>query len=191
MEGKVCSFFGHRKIETTEELKQKVKEVIEDLIVNHNVLIFLFGSRSDFDYLCHLVVTELREKYPNIIRKCYTCRSETCTLESERAHWEEIYSHFRKEKVTLLGVEEEVEHKTKYTSGRASYVERNQAMINDSNYCVFYYDENYQPEMRKYSKRSIGYYQPKSGTALAYTYAKQKKKIIINVFNISKKTSKT
>ncbi len=36
--------------------------------------------------------------------------------------------------------------------------------------------------MRKYSKRSIGYYQPKSGTALAYAYAKQKKKLIINVF---------
>ena len=64
-----CSFFGHRKIEITEELKQKVKEVIEDLIVNHNVLIFLFGSRSDFDYLCHLVVTELKEKYPNITKE--------------------------------------------------------------------------------------------------------------------------
>ena len=54
-------------------------------------------------------------------------------------------------------------------------------MINDSDYCVFYYDENYQPEMSKYSKRSIGYYQPKSGTALAYAYAQQKKKIVINI----------
>ena len=152
-----CSFFGHRKIEITEELKQKVKEVIEDLIVNHNVLIFLFGSRSDFDYLCHLVVTELKEKYPNIKRIAYTCRSETCTLESERAHWEEVYSHFRKEKVTLLGVEEEVEHKSKYTSGRASYVKRNQAMINDSDYCVFYYDENYKPQKRKYKKSDVFY----------------------------------
>ena len=176
-----CSFFGHRKIELTEELKQKVKEVVENLIVNHNVLTFLFGSRSDFDYLCHLVVTELKDKYPNIKRIAYTCRSETCTLESERAHWEEVYSHFRKEKVTLLGVEEEVEHKTKYTSGRASYVERNQAMISDSDYCVFYYDENYQPEMRKFSKRSVGYYQPKSGTALAYAYARQKRKTLINL----------
>ena len=181
MDIKFCSFFGHRKIYITEDLKQKVKVILEDLIVNHNVLIFLFGSRSDFDYLCHLVVTELKEKYPNIIRKCYTYRSETCTLESERSYWEEIYSHFRKEKVTLLGVEEEIEHKTKYTAGRASYIERNQAMINVSDYCIFYYDENYQPEIRKYSKRSIGYYQPKSGTALAYAYAKQKKKLIVNV----------
>ena len=83
--------------------------------------------------------------------------------------------------MNILGYEEEFEHKTKYTSAKASYVERNQAMIDDSDYCVFYYDENYEPEMRKYSKRSIGYYQPKSGTALAYSYAKQKKK---NTFNI-------
>lgn len=62
-------------------------------------------------------------------------------------------------------------------------MERNQAMINDSDYCVFYYDKNYQPEMRKYSKRSIGYYQPKSGTALAYAYAKQKKKIMLNILD--------
>ena len=67
-EYKVCSFFGHRKIEITEELKQKLKEIVEDLIINHNVLTFLFGSRSDFDYLCHLVVTELKEKYPFILR---------------------------------------------------------------------------------------------------------------------------
>ena len=178
---KSCSFFGHRKVDITEDFKQKVKEIVEDLIINHNVLTFLFGSKSDFDDLCHLVVTELKGKYPNIIRKCYTCRSESCILECEKEYWEEIYSNFRKEKVALLGVEEEVEHKTKYLAGRASYVERNQAMINDSDYCIFYYDKNYEPEMRKYSKRSIGYYQPKSGTALAYSYAKQKKKTLINI----------
>ncbi|MBE5730415.1 MAG: hypothetical protein E7350_00495 [Clostridiales bacterium] len=98
--------------------------------------------------------------------------------------WEEIYSHIYKREVHLLGVEEEFEHKTKYTSGRAGYVERNQAMINDSDYCVFYYNQNYQPEMRKHSKRSINYYQPKSGTSLAYTYAKQKRKIVINMIQL-------
>ena len=182
-EDKVCSFFGHRKIEITEELKQKVKDIIEDLIVKENVLTFLFGSRSDFDYLCHLVVTELKEKYSGIKRIVYTCQSENCTLESERQKWEDFYSKLYKREVHLLAVEEEFEHKTKYTSGKASYVERNQAMINDSDYCVFYYDKNYLPEKRKWSKSSLGYYQPKSGTKLAYDYAIQKKKKIVNVKN--------
>lgn len=177
----VCCFFGHRETEITEELKEKLKEVIEDLIVNHNVITFLFGSRSKFDNLCHLVVTELKEKYSNIKRIAYTCRSESCILESEKLEWEKIYSCFFNKKTYLLGVEEEFEHKNKYVSGRASYVERNQSMINHSDYCIFYYDENYKPKMRKRAKRDISYYQPKSGTQLAYNYAKQKRKILINL----------
>lgn len=181
---KVCSFFGHRKIEITKELKEKVRAVVEDLIVNHNVLTFLFGSRSDFDYLCRLVVTELKEDHPSIKRIAYACKSESFTLESERVEMKKLYSNFFKQEVKLLGVEEGFEYKTKYTSGRASYVERNQAMIDDSDYCVFYYNENYKPEMRKYSKRDVCFYQPKSGTKLAYSYAKQKRKILINVATI-------
>ena len=179
---KVCCFIGHRRIDLIKELEEKTKNVIEDLIINKEVETFLFGSKSEFDSLCHKIVSDLKDKYPYIKLVVYTCKSEGCTLESERQKWEQIYFNLYKEKVNLLCVDEEFEHKTKYTSGRASYVERNQAMINDSDYCVFYYDENYQPEMRKYSNRSIGYYQPKSGTALAYTFAKQNKKIIINVF---------
>lgn len=178
-----CSFFGHRKIKITEELKEQIYCVIEDLIVKYNVFTFLFGSRSEFDYLCHFTVSELKVKYPNIRRIAYTCRSETCTLESERQKYEEIYSRFQKREVHLLAVEQEFEHETKYTSGKASYIERNQAMIDDSDYCIFYFDENYKPEMRKKTKQSINYYQPKSGTKLAYTYAKQKEKIVINLKN--------
>lgn len=177
MYNKVCCFFGHRKIEITE----KLKETIEKLITECNVLTFLFGSRSEFNYLCYLIVSELKEKYPDIKRIAYTCKNETCVLESERQKWEEICSHITKQDLCLLVVDEEFEYETKYKSGKASYVERNQSMIDHSDYCVFYYDERYQPKIRKYSKQSIGYYQPKSGTKLAYNYAKQKRKIIINL----------
>ena len=184
---KTCSFFGHRKIKDTISLRNRVKNAIVNLIEHFGVSVFFFGSRSEFDTLCHEIVTDLRDKYPHIKRKAYTCRSETCTLENERAKWEEIYSHFEKRPVTLLGVEEEVEHKTKYTAGKAQYVERNQAMIDDSDYCLFYYDPFYQPPRRKYSKRSICDYQPNSGTQLAFDYANQRKRAgkeltIINVY---------
>ena len=93
---KSCSFFGHRKIEITEELKQKVKNIVLDLITNHNVLTFLFGSRSDFDHLCHTIVSELKERFLNIRRIPYTCRSESCILEREKQKWEKFYSYFKK-----------------------------------------------------------------------------------------------
>ena len=54
-------------------------------------------------------------------------------------------------------------------------------MIDDSDFCVFYYNEKYQPQRRKESKRSIRTYQPKSGTKIAYDYAKRKNKKIINI----------
>lgn len=179
--GNVCCFIGHRKINITDELRQRVKEVVEDLIVNFNVDAFLFGSRSDFDYLCHLIVSELKEKYPHIKRVAYTCRSETCVLESEREEWEKIYSNIHKRKVKLLCVEEEFEHQTKYTSAKASYVERNQAMIENSDFCVFYFDENYKPPIRKHSKKELVYYQPTSGTKLAFKFATSKNKKVINL----------
>ena len=184
---KVCSFFGHRKIMDSEVLRQRIQNEIVNLIENYGVNVFLFGNRSDFDSLCRAIVTELKEKYPHIQRRAYTCRSETCTLEKERAYWEEIYSYFEKRPVTLLGVEEEVKHKNKYAAGKGQYVERNQAMINDSDFCLFYYNLYYQPLRRKYSKRSVGDYQPKSGTQLAFDYANQRKcggkaLTIINVY---------
>lgn len=116
-----------------------------------------------------------------IKRVCYTCKNESCILESERRQTEKLLSGHLKKEVHILGYEEEFEHKTKYVSGRASYVERNQAMIDDSDYCIFYYDEKYKPEIRKYSKNQIGYYQPKSGTKLAYDYAVKKNKTIYNI----------
>ena len=189
---KACCFIGHRKIPDDANIETKVREIVERLILEENVKIFNFGSRSAFDDLCHEIVTELKEKYSDIERRAYTCRSESCTLESEREYWEEIYSHFEKREVHLLGVESEVEHKTKYTSGRASYVERNYAMIDDSDYCIFYYNEEYQPQRRKESRRSIGTYQPNSGTKVAYEHAMQKSRVgektgktktIINVYS--------
>ena len=178
---KTCSFFGHRNVETTEELKQKVKQTVEYLITQCQVSTFLFGSRSNFNTLCHLVVSELKEQYPHVKRIAYTCKSETCILESERKKWKKLYSLFQNEKVPFLCVEKEIEHETKYTAGKGAYVERNYAMIDDSAYCVFYYKENYQPKPRKYSKRNLTDYQPKSGTALAFHYATKKQKNIINL----------
>ncbi len=181
---KKCAFIGHRNVYITEELREVVQSVVEDLICKCGVETFLFGSRSDFDALCHAVVTELQSKYVGVKRFCYTCKSEACVLESGKQKLEAAYLRLFGEKVELQAFDEEVEHKAKFTAGRASYVERNQAMIDDCDYCVLYYDENYKPEARKTGRATNASRTPRSGTKLAYEYAVKKKKMIINVAKV-------
>ena len=158
---KACSLFGHRDTEQTEELKQKVKETVERLIVEEEVDTFLFGSRSKFDDLCLFVVTQLKGKYPNI-KRVYVWSQYPCI--------DKLYTDYLLEYYDDTIIPNRVEK-----AGKASYLERNQEMINASDFCVFYYNPSYLPPKRKYSKRDISEYQPKSGTRLAWGYAAQKK----------------
>ena len=75
MISKTTCIIGHRDVELSNEDLNKLKELFENLIIKNNVKIFLFGSRSNFDFICHKIVTELKAKYSFIQRKCYTCRS--------------------------------------------------------------------------------------------------------------------
>ncbi|MBR3884983.1 MAG: DUF1273 family protein [Clostridia bacterium] len=178
---KSCCFIGHRKIIETKELKQRLKNTLENLIKEKQVRTFIFGSRSEFDFLCHTIVSNLMNIYPTIKRVVYTCKSELAVLKHDKEELEQMFSNAFKQDITLCEYEKEIEHKTKFTSGKASYIERNKAMIDASDYCIFYYDENYKPQKRKHSKNDVFEYQPKSGTSLAYNYAKQKKKNILVV----------
>jgi len=164
-EKKTCCFFGHRKIADTEQLREKLFKIIEGLIIHNHVNVFLFGSRSDFDKLCLAVVAELKDKYPHI-RRVYV-----------RAEFQYIDDDY---KAYLLQSYDDTYYPEQISgSGRAVYVERNYIMIDRSDICVVYYDEDYQPPKRKNSRRDIIPYQPKSGTKIAYEYAQKKKKVII------------
>lgn len=119
-------------------------------------------------HLCHKIVTDLKEKYP-FIKRVYI-----------RAAFQYIPDWYED---SLLEHYEDTYFPEKVSgAGKASYVERNQIMINQSDYCVFYYDKNYLPPKRKNSRRDLTDYQPKSGTKIAYEYAVKKDLIIINVF---------
>lgn len=164
---KTCCFFGHRKIEVNKELTDRVTEAVERLIVEEKVDTFLFGSKSDFDSFCVETVSKLKEKYPHI-RRIYV-----------RAEFPYIDDKY---KAYLLKSYDDTYYPERITSaGKAVYVERNYEMIDKSNFCIIYFDENYAPPTRKHSKRDISSYQPKSGTKLAYDYAVKKRVAIINV----------
>ena len=150
-----CCFVGHRKINETEELKSKLIEIIEKLIAENSVDTFLFGSKSRFNSLCLETVTELKEKYPHI-KRVYV-----------RAEYPYISKNYKN---YLLESYEDTYYPEKIlNSGRAAYVERNCEMVDNSRFCIVYYDEPNGPTTRK------------SGTKVALDYAIKQNKNIIRV----------
>ena len=140
---KSCSFFGHRDTEQTEELKQKVRETVERLIVEEDVDTFLFGSRSKFDELCHIVVAELKEKYPHIQRIAYLCKHESGCLVGEGAKMKQQIKQLTGRDVYVPEYEDIKKSDRVNSAGRAAYVERNYWMIDESNYAIIHINKNY------------------------------------------------
>ena len=170
---KTCSFFGHRDTPQTEELKQKVKETVECLILEENVDTFLFGSRSNFDELCHIVVTELKEKYPYIRRIAYLCKHESGCLVGEGAEERRRIQEITGRDVYVREFEEIKSSDRINSAGRASYVERNQLIIDDSEWVLFYLND----------EKECGL----SGTKRAFQYAQKAdlKKHLISILLIN------
>ena len=164
---KSCCFFGHRKIDYTKELENQIYETAEKLILNENVDTFYFGSKSEFNSLCHKAVTELKEKHPEI-KRIY--------IRAEYPYIDDSYK-----KYLLKDYEGTYFPEKMINAGRTRYVERNREMIDKSDFCIVYYRTEYKPPMRRKSKRDLTEYQSRSGTKTAYDYAKKKGKTIINL----------
>ena len=149
----ICCFIGHREINVTDELKEKLYVLIEHLIIEESIDTFLFGSKSQFDDLCYDIVTNMKKKYPHI-KRIFVRAEYPYIDESYKAYLLESYedTYFPK---SVLG------------AGKASYVKRNCEMIENSCFCIVYYKEDYTPKGRK------------SGTKIARDYAEKKKKTII------------
>ncbi|MBQ2676927.1 MAG: hypothetical protein IJF54_05980 [Clostridia bacterium] len=155
MKENTCCFIGHRTINETEDLKLKLNEIIEKLIVHENVDTFLFGSKSRFNSLCLETVTETKEKYP-YIKRVYV-----------RAEYPYISEHYKN--YLLESYEDTYYPENIMNSGRAAYVERNYEMIDKSRYCIVYYNKQGAPTTRK------------SGAKTALDYAVKQKKHIIKL----------
>ena len=162
---KVC-FIGHRNVNKTEKLYLLLKETIKTLI-NQGATSFFFGSKSNFDNLSWEIVTELKSIFP-FLKRIY--------VRSAYQNIKKFYSDY-----LLKFYEESYFPKKIEKAGRYSYVERNYEMIDNSDYCIFYYNENYEPEP-KISKKAYFPQKIKSGTKIAYEYAVNKNKNIINLF---------
>lgn len=150
-----CCVFGHRTITETEDLNTKLYNIIERMIINENVDTFLFGSKSRFNDFCLDLVTKIKEKYPHI-KRVYV-----------RAEYPYIDEHYKN---YLLESYEDTYYPEKIIgAGRAVYIKRNYEMINNSQFCIVYYDEQDASTNRK------------SGTKIALDYAIKKGKNVIKL----------
>lgn len=117
-----CCFIGHREINVTDELKEKLRVVIECLIVDENIDKFLFGSKSQFDDLCYDIVTKIKKEYPHIKR---------IFVRAEYPYIDESYKAY-----LLENYEDTYFPKSVLGAGKASYVKRNCEMIENSRFCI-------------------------------------------------------
>lgn len=147
-----CCFLGHREIVETEELKKDLYDTIVELIVNEKVDVFLFGSKSRFNDLCHEIVSRVKVNYPSI-KRVYV-RAEFFSIS-------DTYKAY-----LLKDYEEPYYPEEVVGAGRAVYVKRNCEMIDNSRFCVVYCQEGYEPGKRK------------SGTKIALDYAVKKQRVI-------------
>ncbi len=179
-----CCFIGHRTIENQPLIYERLDTLLRALMAEYPLRVFLFGSRSQFDSISHQAVTNLKELYPDIVRIMYCCQSERACMESERIHLGKTLSRLLNRQIELQGYESACKFPNSQKAGRASYIERNKSMIDDSDVCIFYYDS-----------QNVQSSKSKSGTAIAYEYAQKLSKKqngkpkIINVFYPPDKTS--
>ncbi len=168
---KTCCFFGHRKLQITAELKNNLRKIVEELIADNGIDTFLFGSKSQFNDVAYVIVSELKEIYP-FVRRIY--------VRAEYPIIDDSYMSY-----LLEGYEDTYYPENILGAGRAAYVERNREMIKKSVCCICYYDENYAPARRKNSKKDLSDYQPKSGTRIAYDYAVKRCGKVINIADLA------
>ena len=150
---KICCFFGHRAVENLERVRTKVMSVVRELIEKAGYSIFLFGGFGAFDELSHEVVTLLKNDYP-YIQRVYCVSDERYLRKSKRPKYLQDGDY---EQFIYLALSYD------YWYTRIYY--RNCAMIDRSDYVVFYAEER-----------------ENSGAYKALRYAVKQKKPYINLF---------
>ena len=153
MEEKICSFFGHRDVDITEQLYELVlAEVMKT--VEFGCRTFYFGGYGDFDSLCYKIVTKIRDEKPELkITRIYCVSQERYLRKKVRYFNSEDY-----DEIIYLTPSFDGWYKSIYF--------RNCAMIDKSDYIIFYAENK-----------------ADSGAYKAYKYAKRKKdKRILNIW---------
>ena len=150
---KICSFFGHRDVEITDELyATATAEILNSVALGCRV--FYFGGYGSFDRLCYYIVTNIMKEHPELgISRIYCVAQEKYLRKRIRYFNPNDYDD-------VIYLEPRIEWWYK------SIYYRNLAMIDKSDCVIFYAEER-----------------ASSGAYKAYKYAIQKRgKRVVNLF---------
>ena len=165
----VVAIIGHRKVQEKESLVERIYDTVTELIENDGADTFLFGSRSEFNNLCYIVVTEIQKIFPHIRRVYVRAERDYDNVEHLLDFYEETYFPDR-----VRGANE------------LCYVLRNGIMIELCDVLLTYCDNNYEPPRKSAKNKMLApvfeNQKPKSGTQMAVQVAKRRRKRVINLF---------
>lgn len=111
-------------------------------------LVSLCFPNDSYQFPSLLIFTKNLKKYSNI-KRVYV-RTHYTNLDDPYIYF------FQNFEDTLL-------HERIKNSGVMRLIEHNQEMINASDFCIFYYNENYKPPTRKQSCQAQSTYKPRNG----------------------------
>lgn len=148
---KICSFFGHREIKNGDKLRLRLEDIVKRLIED-GYTTFLFGGLGEFDAWGYQVVSSFKERFPDI-KRVFCLTDERHLRIDKRPKWlkQEDYEEF-----TYLTLE--------YNGWYKRIYYRNCAMIDESDFVIFYTEER-----------------ADSGAYKALRYAKKKKREYVNL----------
>ena len=128
MKDMICSFFGHREIEQTEELCATVTaEIIKSVVLGCRI--FYFGGFGEFDALCYKIVSNIRKEHPELgIKRVFCVPQERFLRKPPR--------YLRRE-----DFEEIIYLMPSFDGWYKSIYFRNLAMIDESDIIIFYAEE--------------------------------------------------
>ncbi len=157
MNKSVC-FTGHRNIKETAELKKAlIKQLVK--LIDEGATDFYAGGAVGWDMLCERAIIELRERFPHI--KLHLVLP--CPAEEQTVKWNESD---KREFMNLLSAADMVEVCSGHYYDGCMKV-RNQRLVDLSDVCVCYYNEN--------NKRS--------GTGQTVRMAQKKRVNVVNFYN--------
>ena len=163
-----CCIIGHRTIKDLDIVENRIVAELKNLIENKNVSTFKFGYFGEFNDLCLKIVNELKNEYSEIKTVFYSLNNEIAFTYQEREEYLRKSGKNNKtfkykcfdEIIYLKDIDE--------TKFKLAYVLRNKNLIEQSDFCLIYYRDEYKlPNQRN------------SGTKIAYEYACSKNKKII------------